>query len=95
MRYRFLIVSIVLFLCCISHSYALKGYQKIDSLIKIVGVISDLEEGKAVVAQVYYERLPYFDDIGISTSKNPNWPFNGIGILNGFASFKINPKVLF
>jgi len=43
--------------------------QPSDSLIKVSGIITGKEEGKPITAKLFYEKLPYYDDMGISSSK--------------------------
>jgi OOP family OmpA-OmpF porin len=69
MKNRVLFVLVLFYLGYFSSYASRLAYQENDSLIKVVGVISDQDDGKPVVAKVYYEKLPYFDDIGISSSK--------------------------
>lgn len=81
MRNKILFASVLLFISCISSYASRLAFQESDSLIKVVGVISDQDDGKPVEAKVYYEKLPYFDDIGISSSKKASGMFEVYMIL--------------
>lgn len=39
-----------------------------DSLVKIVGKVTNEETNEPVSARVFYEKLPYYDDMGTATS---------------------------
>ena len=40
-----------------------------DSLVKITGTVTDEDTDEPIAAQVFYEKLPYYDDMGIASAK--------------------------
>lgn len=44
-------------------------FQQKDTLVKVVGKVVDENEGNPVSASVFYEKLPYYDDMGSNKSK--------------------------
>ncbi|CAD5267694.1 MULTISPECIES: OmpA family protein [unclassified Imperialibacter] len=50
-------------------------YQQKDSLVKVSGKVVDDKTGEPIVASVFYEKLPYYDDMGSNKSKQQDGSF--------------------
>lgn len=70
MKNKFLFFTII-YLCLWGYDGQSKILilQNADSLIKVSGIITDKEEGKPISAKIFYEKLPYYDDVGITFAK--------------------------
>ena len=55
---------VLLFACMSQFAKA----QPEDILIMVTGTVLDAEDKTVVLAQVFYEKLPYYDDIGIANT---------------------------
>jgi len=58
-----LIFGLILLLVCMDQSA--KAQQE-ETLIMVTGTVIDVEDKTVILAQVFYEKLPFYDDIGIA-----------------------------
>lgn len=54
---------LVVFLTMVFHSSLIRAQEK--SLIRVTGSVTDPDLGRPLKAKVFYEKLPYYDDMGI------------------------------
>ncbi|MCV9388340.1 OmpA family protein [Reichenbachiella ulvae] len=52
--------------------------QSGDKLIRVTGTVTDPESNQPISAKVFYEKLPYYDDMGVANTD----PGNGVYELN-------------
>ncbi|MFT6867975.1 MAG: OOP family OmpA-OmpF porin [Cyclobacteriaceae bacterium] len=68
-RHKSIIMSRLVFYLILSCLFTLSHAQPENAnFIKVYGKILNQDDSSAVAASVTYEKLPYFDDIGITTS---------------------------
>lgn len=46
--------------------------QEKDQLVRVTGTVMDPETNTPILAQVFYEKLPYYDDMGIAKTDQTN-----------------------
>ena len=69
---KIIVGSILLCLGCTGVSYAdfAPHFSRVDTLIRISGKVVNADDSTSIPARIIYQKLPYFDDMGIATSKN-------------------------
>lgn len=69
-------ISIILLTLFLISNVTISGYGQSnkpnENLIMVTGTVVDKEDKKVVLAQVYYEKLPYYDDMGIANTNQNN-----------------------
>lgn len=71
---------------CLASDYM---YQN-DTLITVTGKITDKETKEPVLGKLFYEKLPYYDDMGIATSKIEDGSYQLLMIKNITYNVKVN-----
>lgn len=64
MKNKLLVVSILLSLSFYGTRASERFKQTTDSIIKVTGRISNIENDFSIEAKIFYEKLPYYDDMG-------------------------------
>ena len=61
-----------MFLCyaTICHSETLTHQFPGDTIIKISGKVINTQDSSAIAARILYQKLPYYDDMGVASSEN-------------------------
>ncbi|MFY0651542.1 MAG: OmpA family protein [Cyclobacteriaceae bacterium] len=68
--FRLIILSLLL---AYANSMNASGILMVgDTLVKVTGTIVDAETKEPVQGKLFYEKLPYYDDMGIGTSRQDN-----------------------
>ncbi|MEQ6121328.1 OmpA family protein [Reichenbachiella sp. MALMAid0571] len=71
---------------CLSSGF----FYQADTLITVTGKITDKETKEPVLGKLFYEKLPYYDDMGIATSKIENGSYQLYMIKNITYNVKIS-----
>lgn len=67
-RLYFPLVSLALMLIALPCKLLAQG----DHLIRVTGTVSHPDTNEPIVAKVFYEKLPYYDDMGIASTNEAN-----------------------
>ncbi|SMD34276.1 OmpA family protein [Reichenbachiella faecimaris] len=59
-------------LLLLSHQNALAQAHEEGTLIRVTGTVLDNESKSPLIANVFYEKLPYYDDMGIAATNQQN-----------------------
>lgn len=69
MKNKLILSAAIIMILFIRDSYSKNLLlQNADSLIRVSGVVND-DEGKPISAKLFYEKLPYYDDMGIASAQ--------------------------
>ena len=71
-RFNSIKTTLLLLLLGISSSAFAQSQASNDKLIMVTGTVLDKEDKSVVLAKVYYEKLPYYDDMGIANTNQNN-----------------------
>ncbi|MEL7145584.1 MAG: OmpA family protein [Bacteroidota bacterium] len=76
--------SILLFLSYanISHAEMYAHLSQGDTLIKISGKVINTEDSSAIAARILYQKLPYYDDMGMASSDNESGQYEMFMVKN-------------
>lgn len=69
---RFLFCLPVLFCAVFIYENTLAQAHEEGELIRVTGTVLDHESKSPIVANVFYEKLPYYDDMGIAATNQQN-----------------------
>lgn len=69
MKYSVKLLVFVLFVQCNLLAKDAFSSFRADTLIQVSGIVTDKDTSEPISAQVFYEKLPYYDDMGIASAK--------------------------
>jgi OmpA-OmpF porin, OOP family len=71
---------------CFGNSFT----QVSDTRVAVQGKILDQETQEPIVGKLFYEKLPYYDDMGIGSSKHDNGSYQLFMIKNVTYNLKVS-----
>ncbi len=72
MRFNFSICLIGLTLCVSSVSFATGEKNQDENLIRVTGTVTHPDTQQPISARVVYQKLPYYDDVGVAGTDEKN-----------------------
>ncbi len=80
---KVILSNILLFLGYTHATHAFESYEiPGDTMIKITGKVINVDDSSAILATILYQKLPYYDDMGMASSKKDNGEFEMYMIKN-------------